>query len=55
MTYDVVVVINTLLCLTSSEESKPCFQLSLPTVILLSSVSQVLLLKIKSFKSEQGY
>ena len=37
-----------LLCLTSTEESKPCLQLSLPTV-LSSSVSQIPLLKIKSF------
>ena len=40
-----------LLCLTSSEESKLCLQLSLPTVVLSSSsVSQILWLKTKSFK-----
>ena len=39
-----------LLCLTSTEKSKPCLQLSLPTVLLSSSVSQMLLLKTKSFK-----
>ena len=39
-----------LLCLTLSEESKPCLQLSLLTVVLSSSVSQILLLKVQSFK-----
>ena len=42
-----------ILCLTSSEESKPCLQLSLPTVVLSSSVSQILLLKLKEFKKQK--
>ena len=40
-----------LLCLTSSEEFKLCLQLSLPTFVLSSSVSQILLLKIRLFKT----
>ena len=39
-----------LLYLTSSEESKLCKQLSLPTVVLLSSVSPIFSWKIKLFK-----
>ena len=39
-----------LLCLPSSEESTPYLQFSLPTVVLSSPVSQILLLKIKLFK-----
>ena len=41
------------LCLTSSEESKLCLCLSLPTAALSSSVSNIVLLKKRLFKKSK--